>query len=242
MHKPQQPTSPIVSTPPATSPWLLPASIVLAALLVTGGLVYSTHRRTTPTTPTAGDTGAQQAVAPAPAERDVILGDPKAPVSIIEYADFQCPFCGSFFTDTVLQLRESYIKTGKAKMVYRSFSFLGPESTAAAEAAECAKDQQRFWEYHDAIYTAEVADGKENNGNLNRALFLKLATTLKLDLPAFTKCIDTHQYKDVVAQSLEDARQYAVASTPTIFVNDKKLEGALPTEQFEQLIDAELAR
>src|SRR5438445_241821 len=84
--------------------------------------------------------------------RDVVLGDANAPVTFIEYGDYQCPFCGQFFTQVESKLRDSYAKTGRVKMVFRSFQFLGPESTAAAGAAECAKDQSKFWSYHDALY------------------------------------------------------------------------------------------
>lgn len=113
--------------------------------------------------------------------RDVVLGDPKAPVTLIEYGDYQCPFCGRFFKDTEPLIRENYIKTGKVKMVFRNFQFLGSESVSAAEAAECAKDQGKFWAYHDALYTTELNDGKENNGNLTRELFIDLAKSTGLD-------------------------------------------------------------
>jgi protein-disulfide isomerase len=115
--------------------------------------------------------------------RDVILGDPNAPVTFIEYGDYQCPFCARFFTDVEPLIRDQYVKTGKVKIIFRSYPFLGAESTAAAEAAECAKDQGKFWEYHDALYTAESQDGHENNGSMTRDLFLTLAQNLKLDAP-----------------------------------------------------------
>jgi protein-disulfide isomerase len=113
--------------------------------------------------------------------RDVILGDPNAPVTFIEYGDYQCPFCARFFTDVEPLIKDQYVKTGKVKMIFRSYPFLGNESVLAAQAAECAKDQGKFWEYHDALYTAESQDAHENNGNLNRDLFLTLAQNLHLD-------------------------------------------------------------
>jgi|SRR3989344_403375 len=113
--------------------------------------------------------------------RDVILGDPKAPVTLIEYGDYQCPFCSRFFKDTEPLIRKNYIETGKVKMVFRNFQFLGSESVNAAQAAECAKDQGKFWVYHDALYAAELEDGRENNGNLKRELFIDLAKSAGLD-------------------------------------------------------------
>jgi protein-disulfide isomerase len=132
--------------------------------------------RPTAVTPKAGDP-----TPPAIDASDVILGDPNAPVTVIEYGDYQCPFCARFYTDIEPLIRDQYIKTGKVKMVFRNYPFLGPESTAAAEAAECAKDQGKYWEFHDALYSAEATDAQEHNGNLNRELFLSVAQDLKLN-------------------------------------------------------------
>lgn len=126
-------------------------------------------------TPATGDPKA-----PDISGRDVVLGEQNAPVTLIEYGDYQCPFCARYFMEVEPLLREEYIKTGKVKMVFRNYPFLGPESVSAAEAAECAKDQGQFWAFHDALYNAEHQDGREHNGNLNNDLFFKLAKDLKL--------------------------------------------------------------
>lgn len=118
---------------------------------------------------------------PAPSADDVILGDSNAPVTVIEYGDYQCPFCARFFIDVEPLIRQKYIETGKVKMIFRNYAFLGPESPAAAEAAECAKDQGQYWAYHDALYAAEHQDGQERNGNLNKDLFETIAQSLKLN-------------------------------------------------------------
>jgi protein-disulfide isomerase len=229
---------------------MLPASIVIAALIIGGSIVYLVHSNQALHGPTGvagvGNTATTTTAAPpATADRDVVLGDANAPVSIIEYGDYQCPFCGAFFKDTEPVIR-TYIQAGKAKMVFRNFSFLGPESDAAAAAAECAVDQHHFWEYHDALYDTEVKEqdahpgASENSGNLTRALFIKLATDLKLDVPAFTQCIDKNTYATTVQQQTQNAQQYGVQSTPTVFINGQKFEGALPTTQFTAAIDAAL--
>lgn len=100
--------------------------------------------------------------------RDIILGDPNAKVTLIEYADYQCPFCSRFFTQVEPQIKKDYIDTGKVKMIYRNFAFLDTDQTGqptgykeshlSAEAAECAKDQNKFWQYHDLLFQAEAAD------------------------------------------------------------------------------------
>ena len=94
--------------------------------------------------------------------RDAVLGNANAPVTIIEYGDYQCPFCTRYFSQIQPVIKSQYIDTGKAKMVFRDFSFLGPESTAAANAAQCAEDQGKLWSYHDALYAAKVADEAKN--------------------------------------------------------------------------------
>ena len=222
------------------SDFLLPASILVAGILISGSVIYLVGSKNQVG---VGANNNQLAAiggdkkAPEISNRDVILGDPNAPVSVIEYGDYQCPFCGKFWNEVEPQLRENYIKTGKVKMVYRSFTFLGPESTAAAQAAECAKDQKQFWAFHDLVYKSEVKDGSENNGNLNRNLFLQLAADAKLDVKAFTECIDSNKYKDQVSRENEEARSAGVDSTPTVFINNQKIAGALPYSEFKSVID-----
>ncbi len=222
---------------------LLPASILVAAILISGSIIYlvrSGNVRSEPN-PAADNGQVQIGGAQKTSDRDVVLGEADAPVTLIEYGDYQCPFCGRFFTDTEPGLREEYIKTGKVKMAFRNFQFLGPESIAAAEAAECAKDQGKFWNYHDALFRAEVADGVESNGNLSRELFLKLAKELSLDTPAFTACFDSGKYKSLIENDLTDAQKYGVDSTPTTFINGQLIQGAQPYAQFKTLIDNLLA-
>ncbi len=224
----------------------LPLSILIAAVLISGSIIYMVHSGKTagniqinPKEQTAAvNPLANSAGLPVISDRDVILGDQKAPVSIIEYSDYQCPFCGRFFEQIEPSLREEYIKTGKAKMVYRNFVFLGPESFAAAQAAECAKDQNKFWAYHDAIFVAEAADGKENNGNLERGLFLKLAKDLQLDVNSFTACLDGNKYAEKARSETTEAQKAGINSTPTVFINGEMIRGAQPYAQFKAAIDS----
>lgn len=112
--------------------------------------------------------------------RDVILGDANAPVTVIEYGDYQCPFCELFYAQVQPAIEKQYVQTGKVKFVFRDFPFLGQESFEAGAAVECAKDVGKFWEYHNALYAAKTEDaqkygGGENDGFLNRDMFLNLA-------------------------------------------------------------------
>ncbi len=221
----------------------LPVSILIAGVLIAGSVIYSTGLKNQP--------------APAPINQepeavsgkelnlnkdDVVLGDINAPVTLVEYSDFQCPFCGRFFSQTEPSIKENYIKTGKVKFVYRHFAFLGPESRATANAAECAKDEGKFWQYHDELFNEELRDGQENSGNLNKALFVRIAKDLGLNLDKFSACLDSNKYSDKVSNDYSVAQKIGVKATPTTFVNGKKFEGALPFNQFKLAIDKELSK
>ncbi len=227
----------------------LPASILIAGVLIAGSVIYSAGKGAPNPTPPPSTGNNQQAAAPANltealkiGNRDVILGDPKAPVTLIEYGDYQCPFCGKMFSQVEPQLREEYIKTGKVKMVYRNFQFLGTESTNAGASAECAKDQGKFWAYHDELYKAEIADGKENSGNLNRALFVSLAGKAGLDANAFASCYDSNKYVAQVEKDKNDAGAIGVNSTPTNYINGQMVQGAQPYSAFKSVIDIALQK
>ena len=104
---------------------------------------------------------------------DFVTGNPNAPITIILYVDFQCPFCGKFFAETEQTALANYVKDGKVKLVSRDFAFLGDESLKAAEAARCAGDQGKFWEYHDYLFTHQNGENKGNFSNLNLKTFAK---------------------------------------------------------------------
>lgn len=229
------------SEPPKRD-YLLPASILIAGIMVSGSIFYLVGSREVSQNQQVRGNEQNQPAGLNPMEigtRDVVLGNPDAPITIVEYGDYQCPFCARFDSQTKPQIREQYIKPGIVRMVYRNFAFLGPESFAAGEAAECAKDQRQFWAFHDALYAAEEKDAKEFNGNLNRDLFIQLASNAKLDTKAFGECLDSGKYKLAVTQESENARLSGVESTPTFFINGKKIAGACPFNAFQQAIDAE---
>jgi protein-disulfide isomerase len=209
----------------------LPISILIAAVVIGGSILFATLYHGGSPSPAGG--GANNPPVPTTTvdvgklgPRDVILGNANAPVTLIEYADYQCPFCGMFFSQIEPTLKKNYIDTGKVKMVFRDFPFLGPESTAAGAAAACAQDQNKFWQYHDALYTAEGIDGHENNGNLDRALFIKLAGNVGLNVNDFTACLDGNKYAATVADDYKNGVAAGVNSTPTTFVNGKKVVDA----------------
>ncbi len=233
----------------------LPVSILVAAALIAGALMFTSFygggsggSGGSGAAPAGTNPGAAAVLATSTVTtlgaRDAILGNQNAPVTLIEYGDYQCPFCGEFFQQTEPSIVSSYVNTGKVRMVFRNFAFLGAESTAAAEAAECAEDQNKLWPYHDALYSAKMADdakgGSENDGFFTRALFIQLARGAGLDVAAFTSCIDIGKYATHEANERTAATAECINSTPTFFVNGTQILGAQPYAAFQAAIDSAL--
>lgn len=166
------------------------------------------------------------------------LGRADAPVVLTEFSDFQCPFCARFAIDTEPQIIEPYVKTGKVRLEYKHFIVVGEESWWAAEAAECAAEQGRFWEYHDLLFRRQ---GGENIGTFAKVKLKGLATELKLDRDAFDKCLDSDIYKARVEADIAEGRALGVQSTPSFFVNKRAIVGAQPFSAFRNVIEQELA-
>ncbi len=163
------------------------------------------------------------------------MGDPNAPVHIIEYGDFQCPFCLKFWNESEPRLIEEYVNTGKVYFEYRSVgSFLGPESGWAAEGAYCAGDQGKFWEYHDTLFANWTG---ENVGDFTKENLIKYANSLQLDSAKFESCINEEKHKSTVEQDAVNARADGVHATPMFLINGYKVEGAQPYEIIKHVID-----
>lgn len=163
-------------------------------------------------------------------------GAANAPVVMVEYSDFQCPFCTRHTQEVAPQLEETYIKSGQMRLVYKHYTVKGPDSVTAALAAECAGEQNKFWEYHDLLFanSGQVAFNTEN--------LKAFAAELKLDLAVFSQCFDSQKYLSVVEANSAEAQQLGIRGTPGFFVNDTPVAGAQPLEVFQQTIEAELAQ
>ncbi|MAG18296.1 MAG: hypothetical protein CL944_02380 [Candidatus Diapherotrites archaeon] len=165
---------------------------------------------------------------------DEFEGNADAPITIVEFSDFECPFCGRFYTDTLGQLREKYVETGKVKIIFRDFPLsFHPEATPAAEASECAADQGKFWEFHDLIF--------ENQTTMSAASYKQWAADLGLDTEQFNSCVDDGTHAAEVRADFAAGQAAGVSGTPTFFINGQKVVGAQPFSVFEQIIEAELA-
>ncbi len=133
------------------------------------------------------------------------------------------------------QLAPNYISTGKAKVVFQNFPIIGPESVTAAQAGECAADQNKFWTYADYLYTHQVA---ENSGAFSSTNLKQFAAQLGLDTGQFNTCLDSGKYAGLVQQQLQQGQARGVQATPTFFINNQKYEGVLSYSQLTSIIDA----
>ena len=168
-------------------------------------------------------------------EGNYAKGDDDAPVVIYEFSDYQCPFCGRFYTDTLPLIEENYIKTGKVRLIFKDFPLdsIHPEATPAAIAARCAGDQGKFWEMHDKLF--------ENQRTLGNSNYKQWAEEIGLDTAKFGDCIDTRKYLSAVRKDLVEGQQNGIQGTPGFFVNGRLISGAQPFSVFQTAIDAELS-
>lgn len=167
-----------------------------------------------------------------------VLGDINAKVTIVEFADFQCPYCGKYFKQILIPLKQKYIETGKVRFVYMNFAFLGEESIFAAEAAKCAQNQDKFWQYHDYLYESQQG---ENRGVFDNENLKKFAKDLKLDTTKFSECLDSRKYQKAVESETQLAKKFGVTVTPATFINDFYISGLQGLSYFENRIDSALS-
>lgn len=168
------------------------------------------------------------------------LGNNNAKITIVEFADFRCPFCENFFTQTLPQIKKDYVDTGKVKFYFRNFAFLGDASTVAANAAECANDQGKFWDYHDYLYKNQPSES--DTSMYNTDTLTQAAVSLGMDGNTFRSCLDGKKDADSLNKDISDAQAAGVSGTPTLFVNGTAVIGAQPYSAFKTIIDQELSK
>lgn len=190
--------------------------------------------------PQAGET------TPIPAKVDVavghlpILGNKNAKVTLIEFSDFQCPFCKRFFDDALVQIKKDYIDTGKAKLAYRHYPLpFHQNAQKAAESSECANYQGAFWEYHDLLFQKQTEWENQSATDATKS-FESYATEIGINTSQFQTCLSSSKFANVVAEDLNDGQKAGVSGTPTLFVNGKAIVGAQPFSAFKSAIDEEL--
>lgn len=171
-----------------------------------------------------------------------VLGDKNAKVTVIEFSDFQCPFCKQFFDAGITQLKEEYVKSGKVKLAYKHYPLsFHANAQGAAEASECANEQNKFWEYHDLLFTNQK-EWENQDVATATTTFNTYAGNLGLDTAQFSTCLSTNKYKEKVDKDTALGTQVGVSGTPSTFINGTIIVGAQPYASFKALIDAELAK
>ena len=172
-----------------------------------------------------------------------VEGDPSAPVRIIVFEDFQCPFCKLFTDDRAPLIVADFVETGIASVEFHHMAFLGPESTAAAAASECANDQNRFWDYHDLLF---LRQGRENAGVFSTGNLKDFARELQaqfsdFNLDEFDQCIDSERNQLLVEEATDEAGSLGVRSTPTLWINGQLMGNPSDYESLRTIIEAAAA-
>jgi len=170
-----------------------------------------------------------------------ILGNPDAPITIVEFGDYQCHQCHNWFVNTKPMIMRDYIETGKANLVFVDFAFLGKDSPKAAQATYCADDQNKYWEYHGTLYTSQ--ESKIDNGWANTERLKAFAFSLNLDMELFNECLDSDKYSKRIQYNSQQARDNGVNGTPGFFIvgpdyNQKQIGGAQPFSVFKSVLDS----
>ena len=167
-----------------------------------------------------------------------ILGDVDAPITILEWGDYQCTYCYRFHQSTLDTINQDFIQTGKVKLVFKDFPLNGPDSLLAAEASYCAEDQNKYWEFHDELYKNW---GGERTGWITRDTLDKFAQNVSINLEEFNDCLGDKKYQNRVIAMYEFGKEIGIDATPSFLVfNDEKIikiRGNQPLEVFLKTID-----
>lgn len=166
-------------------------------------------------------------------------GNSAAPITIIEFGDYQCTFCYKFHGSSLGTIKDEYVETGKASLIFVDFPLNGPDSVLAAEASHCAKDQGKFWEYHDQLYNNWKGErtGWINNDSLN-----VFAQGIGLDLETFNSCLESAKYRQQVLDTYDLGQEIGINATPSFLIvsGDEivKITGNQPIDVFRKTLDS----
>ena len=168
-------------------------------------------------------------------EGSIIMGNPNAKITIVEFGDYQCTFCYKFHDETMKRINEKYIKTENVNFIYKDFPLNGKQSILASEASYCAEKQGKFWEYHNTLYNNW---GGENTGWITENVLLGFAKDVRLNLNDFSQCLENSEFRQKVLNNEQFGKDIGINATPSflIFNDDEvyRIIGAQPFEKFEQ--------
>ncbi len=232
-HKPE----PTEKKNRSTLVWVLFLVLAFAAGLAAGYVTWGSQPLAQAQAPVDSNPDAQPQATQATQRYNVETGDDPsfgpadAPVTIIEFSDYECPYCRKWFTDAWPQIQKTY--AGKVRLVYRDFPLsFHANSQGAALAARCAGDQGKYWEYHNLLFSGAA---------LGSDTYATFANQLKVDMTKFQDCVSSQKYLSVIQADFEYGSSLGVTGTPTFFVNGIPLVGAQPFSAFKTIIDRELA-
>lgn len=220
----------------------LALAILVTGIIISGSLLYSNGVGVNLGTAQINQDPQGNVRVDVSADDDPSLGNKNAKVTIIEFSDYQCPFCRSFWKDSLPQIKNEFIDTGKAKFIYRDYALsFHPMAIPSAQAAECADDQGKYWEMHDKIFSEE---DKLGQGTVTYTVQeLKLwASQIGLDKAKFNQCLDSGKYKAEVQKDFDDGNSAGVSGTPSLFINGRLVVGAQPYASFKAIIEEELKK
>jgi protein-disulfide isomerase len=207
--------------------YVLSAAIIVAAVIIAVPMALIFMKPFTPpnqNNQTGNNTGIAFGSNP-------VLGNANAKVTIVEFSEYLCPFCGRFARDTLPLIKANYIDTGKVKFYFRDF-IVHSAAKLASEASKCARDQGKYWEYGEVLFNNQSALTSED--------LKAYAATLGLNTAQFNACLDSGKYAAEVDKDTSDGEAYGVTGTPTFFINGDKLVGAQPYATFQQAIEEAL--
>ena len=220
------------------NPYLMPGAIVAAGLIIAGAVILSQKAAIQPP---GADSGLPEEEQLAPRDINIelegwaTLGSPEAPVLMVEYSDFACPFCTRFWQETLPLIKRDYIDTGKVRMVYKDFIVVGGDR--GAEAAHCAQEQGKFWEYHDLLFSRNAQDRSQwSDSSVHRGYGEELA----LDSDALVECFESRRYQEKVALSTQEATRNGGTGTPYFLINKKPISGAQQYSVFQEIFEEQL--
>jgi protein-disulfide isomerase len=167
------------------------------------------------------------------------LGSNNAPITIIEFGDYQCPFCGEWYENVSPALNQKYIQTNQVQLIFVDYPFLGPDSYPAAHASFCAEEQEKYWEFHEMVF---VNQGNTNDGWASSDKIRGFASEIYLDMNQYDQCMESTEFKQKIDENLQVGREHGVSQTPTFIVLNQsgeyqKIEGKQPLVVFDEIIE-----
>tara|TARA_B110000438_G_scaffold204425_1_gene196132 strand:- start:102 stop:806 length:705 start_codon:yes stop_codon:yes gene_type:complete len=173
-----------------------------------------------------------------------ILGDPNAPITLVEFGDYQCHYCNVFFQNIEEDIIKNYVDTGKVKIIFKDYNIIGPDSINSSHGAHCAGEQGLFWEYHDILYSNWTG---ENNGWASPTNLKVFADEINVNMDKWTECMNEKLHSKTIIESNNDAKALELTGTPAFFIINEdgkvsKLFGAQPFEVFKRIFDNQLEK